>query len=1311
MTTIVKKYPVFEDNQVLTSSQLNSLVEYLDQQNRLTRVSLIGVGILCGLDLSCQTLNDTVQLTVSGGVGVTSEGYLIKMKDCVNTKFRSYTLPEGVLYPPFINPVSDEQDVTLYEMLTDTADIDEQDEILPIKKDEIEDMVVMLFVECLDKDLKSCLGKSCDQLGIDRFLTIRKLLVSRADYGLIMTRTNGGYQDVQFPNQFSLPKVVMPRTLFLTDQAPSKNYLNYSINFYPAILVTISQLITAMKESYNVYKPILEPSYGGNPFDSSQLAAIFQEWGNYLNGTTFSTLPFLGMQYFADFIKDLTQAYCEFRENACLLTSLCCPDTDRFPKHLTLGVISSNATGNVSTEFRHLFTQPPVYGDQKDLSASVVQLHEKLVAMIENFELRVLFAPIEVEGQIELATKITPSCEKKSLMSERSIPFYYDINKASSFAKLGAFETLWIANQKSKFGREVLSYEKNEPKEPAIDPVRTPLDFDLDPYNFLRIEGHVGKNVKTVMGELEAFKQAKNLSFDIKAVYLGENGTAMTLPECLCADLQTDYSIWRNKCLFMLKSVLSLTSRLGNLLGKQDAVSKAVFSEFRSDKSTFASFANSTDLKTKATGTSKVMAASNVANLNRTGPIKINQAKLTNLSDIQLNVTRDNWHLAGKQIVTSLDKFKVAEKQTNDSRAFASLANKKTPKDFFDFFNNCLCRLIDSMKVDLKDFDLEVWKKEFACTYQTHIEVMKELAGQANNPKAHLQVYLILVIYSAVYRALSQLGIYPYISVGVIAQTLEFRKANFLKSLQFSKFIDKHPGVEHKAGVFPGDTFLLLYLADEIMVDGQVFPPVNKPVEGLEVAAKIMSTIKDLKSKNVKIKPEEIGEKVAEQNNRIVGDFTLPYTCCDDCSDMPNAPLPLNPLALPVCGVVLTNFRDTNEKEVPFFHNYRPLQIKMISHVYERETFKTHFPNQPKFGTAVIEQIDSSFEFNMETAADGKTRIKGEPLKVEQMTYTVDLDQVAKAYKKNPDVGFLVDEFEYEFYKQDGSEDAICKSTVTIFIPIISRKIEEEPQTATVIGRVLNANGGAQFNATVSIKDSNVISVKTTDKGEFTFVDVPDGKQTIVVKGTRFMEKEEAVNIVAPQTPVGDIVVQEFVIINPPIFVNFNKAFDVFGVQPETPQAFKVVNFYVNNTNRYKSNLAIMAKTNTGTIKPVLEASAVLVKDFSETKEVNIKTFNTNFITATKNIDTAMKKADESEKLVLQETMNNLTLSFLSRLSIEQPKKLTATTTKAMTQFGKLATAKKYPELKGAVEEWKENSKGNVSPEFLTNVNSSFKLK
>src|SRR5665811_2036418 len=93
-----KSYPVFEADQVLTNRHLNDLFNYLEQHDRLTRIKLIGSGIVCGLEVSVQAKDS---ITVSKGCGLTSQGYLITFCDTKFTHFINYTtrnFPDDLLF-------------------------------------------------------------------------------------------------------------------------------------------------------------------------------------------------------------------------------------------------------------------------------------------------------------------------------------------------------------------------------------------------------------------------------------------------------------------------------------------------------------------------------------------------------------------------------------------------------------------------------------------------------------------------------------------------------------------------------------------------------------------------------------------------------------------------------------------------------------------------------------------------------------------------------------------------------------------------------------------------------------------------------------------------------------------------------------------------------------------------------------------------------------------------------------------------------------------------------------------------------------
>ena len=63
------EYLVFEADQVLTNDHLNQMFYYLDQQNRWTRNKLIGMGIVCGLNL----VQHAGVIEITKGCGITAQ--------------------------------------------------------------------------------------------------------------------------------------------------------------------------------------------------------------------------------------------------------------------------------------------------------------------------------------------------------------------------------------------------------------------------------------------------------------------------------------------------------------------------------------------------------------------------------------------------------------------------------------------------------------------------------------------------------------------------------------------------------------------------------------------------------------------------------------------------------------------------------------------------------------------------------------------------------------------------------------------------------------------------------------------------------------------------------------------------------------------------------------------------------------------------------------------------------------------------------------------------------------------------------------
>ena len=544
MSDILNTYPVFERNQVLSSTQLNNLVNYLDQQNRLTRARLIGMGVVCGLEINYDKSEHTI--TITKGTGITSEGYLITLGDCITVKYRPYLLPPGTIYEPFVDS-NNKQDISLFELLTDGAKAGPDDKTL---NDEtfLSDKVVLLFIESFDKDLKSCLGKNCDELGKERILTVRKLLISKDDLKKVWNRTNTGKLDAVFPEKFGLSVLNMPRVLFNPAKNHSKDYTEFSKNYADTVLSVFDKVVKALSQTYDIYRPLLLKSYDEkNPFENTPVTTKLAKLNNFLNNTDATLTSYLGVQYVYDLFRDLVNAYNEFKNTAFDLMSECSPDMTRFPKHLMLGeAIPPALTTCENSQYRHHFIQPPVYNLQKLLVQRTISLHNRMVLMLESFDLKRVNKSADVKS---FPVRITPSLEKTTLLSQRSIPWYYDLKKKSSYTALGTLKNYWNFDAIRKCTDEkdglVLNYEDQLiDQSVAKNKLTTPLFFDIQDYSFLRIEGQIGIDFNVALQKINDLKAQFNLPFNTMALQLDTNAASIALDyNCGFEDVQEEYRI------------------------------------------------------------------------------------------------------------------------------------------------------------------------------------------------------------------------------------------------------------------------------------------------------------------------------------------------------------------------------------------------------------------------------------------------------------------------------------------------------------------------------------------------------------------------------------------------------------------------------------------------------------------------------------------------------------------------------------------------------------------------------------------------
>lgn len=550
-------FPNFEANQVLTSTHLNELRNYLDEQNRLTRSQLIGVGVACGLtfELGPGDKPGERHVCLFEGLGVTSEGYFISFKGeeekpktdrlglgsySVYTKFRLYKDPSPDKYW-FYGPDDAPLQVLLFQLLTDEdaeqLQIDgeaEAKDILPITDKLLADKVLLLYLEQNDVALKSCTGNDCDNRGSKRHLSVKVLVTNRGpakkinepECGIEIPIVNLDGMLIRTPaaKVLKAPRFIAGINKNGTPLQGIKTFPPIGRGYQRAIEKWKLRLAEHIDSAYKLYGPFL----GLSEKDLNQL--------NVLRNMVFKLET---AQYALDFIKELTRAYNEF---VCLSYELkrdCCNDDYEFCRHLMLGTVKpDNETRKGDYDkFRNYFVRFGLTWAQGERLRMAQLMFRRMLLMIKGFEPEY----IGNFGQPNVQHSILPSQEDEYALGKGAIPEYY--NKGRNLETLVDY---WDPERTLKdLEDEILSYNPNSYSDK--DHVRNPFDYDIDPDPFFRIRSVLGLDLDKVLDKFAELKVKHNLAFDVVAVRLGDkvpdNDLRATLDKaCFFGDLQADFT-------------------------------------------------------------------------------------------------------------------------------------------------------------------------------------------------------------------------------------------------------------------------------------------------------------------------------------------------------------------------------------------------------------------------------------------------------------------------------------------------------------------------------------------------------------------------------------------------------------------------------------------------------------------------------------------------------------------------------------------------------------------------------------------------
>ncbi|MEO8601075.1 MAG: hypothetical protein ABI629_00720 [bacterium] len=504
LDSLATAYTVFEKDQLLTHGQLNSLTGYFDDQDRLTRVALLGVGIVCGLR---PTLDDQ-GVRIGRGVGVTTDGDLLLLPaDARYTRYALYTPPA-----PDALPQIDGVAVTAFELRPDDAeDAAPLADFATATGGALRDMVAVLVAQTYVEDHDLCTGTDCDNLGQDAVHTLTVLLVDAGTASQLR-------EDIDTPRAAvrALDDVV-PRRPQIGRGITTESQL--VARYRDACDAMHAGLESALRAFYPACGRFLERALAGDPTKLwiGRLVVIRKEFGANR----------AAIQYYYDFLKDLIDTWAELCSALADDQAICCPALHAFPKHLLLGLLAAGADPH---EYRTGFYPSPAVDRGADRRRRPEMLVRRLDTMLRAFAL----PPPAV-----MPIRVTPSRFEDRPLGERAIPYYYRPDYDPPLHR-------WWSQALTERGRETSNFSYHSGAYGAQGAAADPLAGPLARFDHFRIEGHLGQNVARVVELLQGEIAGRNLPFTLRAVHLGSDRARITLkPPIRFTDLHRIHELLR----------------------------------------------------------------------------------------------------------------------------------------------------------------------------------------------------------------------------------------------------------------------------------------------------------------------------------------------------------------------------------------------------------------------------------------------------------------------------------------------------------------------------------------------------------------------------------------------------------------------------------------------------------------------------------------------------------------------------------------------------------------------------------------------
>ncbi len=947
METLIKLDPIntgyrtFVNDQVLTASHLNEVVDYFEDQHRLTRICLNGVGIVCGLGIG---FNGRDTISVFEGCAVTTDGDLVKYTGGIHEHYKIFN-PKAE-YPRF-------DGLDLLELIPNTEDTEDEDSIVDLE--DLDNKVVLLYLEHFEEDVAECTSTNCDTQGRPQHADIKILLIDKDDAINISNQELDPIFDKhnQTKNFLGLPDIDVRRVILrnsyianangqttISNNSNTKNY--YRLKESYAKIIRDSGVVNDLKKGVDVlftdFAQLIDTGSLGTNANAlkARIDALFT--------IDLKTIP-LSIQYLYDLLKDLINTYDEIKHLLYDLRTECCPDIESFPKHVLLGELFKEEE---YYQCRHRFYPSPIIpnGDEK--------LQEIRLLL---FRFHFILQEYSVSISPNTSIKVTPSLDYDHVLSRRAIPYYY----ATSKDLVGSWS--YYMTNRYKYDQNLAYHRSNLSSRSAI---QSPLDHNIDDKDFFRIEGHLGKDYRTAIREIDRIKTEKGLPFDVKALSIDETleGIDPDQYKCHFEDLNAVLKAWRTEQDCLNAGVAAFFSGFSRLLpdvNKYYPLAEVQTANIAAETEMFLA----DNYTRRATVDTQMLKASYKDQLCFNPTYYVDTVVDDNLykdeeviGSIVNDAIRKNPQGSADEIINTVravvdndetisswdaDTKLIAVEQPYHLLAYAKVATYYIPNAIAEVDDLRIRNYGDTMKALCKY--VEKAKKTMTKTYYAG-ENRKMTTGYERQ-------YALL---------LNQLSINCCAAekMEVLLKEIQKRKLEILENKLLSKFVEKHPGLEHKAGVPKGGTFVLVYKGRRRKTKERPNSVIEAEIANVELLEEVRNA-EIMMSRTMTMSAQPSDQPMAAEANTItlssgatidrrdievntdvaridslvlerardafsipkdniteytvLADFALPYNCCSDCAPIafivPEQPISLR---LPIDHIC----RDEETRPVAF---------------------------------------------------------------------------------------------------------------------------------------------------------------------------------------------------------------------------------------------------------------------------------------------------------------------------------------------------------------------------------------------------------